>query len=253
MQVRGPHPDQSNRDFKVKRANKQNQTRANSPRLRKETGRSRRRLIMENLEQRQLLSATGFQSPGGNGGESGYRFTTLARNIGSVDAVRLNEVESNDTFGTAQVLPLGTGPGGVDTIDVSGTLSTGDFGSRIFPDVDYFALDLQAGDILDVATIGSVGAVDVFYSPNQHWFGSEGNAPVTGPEGILFPFESPLQTLGDITAAQTVPETGRYYLQVSVGPTSGIYTMGLRVYRPVMEQAPIGQQQVLYLDFDGAT
>lgn len=205
---------------------------------------------MEGLEQRQLLSATGFQSPSGGGGDTGWRFSTMARNIGTVNAVQISEVESNNTFATAQVIPLGTTAGLVDTIDVGGRLTYADQALRIPSDVDYFAVDLQAGDILDIATIGSVGAVDVFYSPNQHWFGAELDASFTG---TTYPYASPLQTLGDITAAQTIPQTGRYYIQLTVGATEGLYTMGLRVYRPVLEDAPVGQKQILFLDFDGAT
>lgn len=235
----------------MKRSNSQNQGRANSRRERKATKPvHRRRLLMEGLEKRELLAVTGFASPSGGGGDTGFRFTTMARNIGSVNAVQISEVESNNTFGTAQVLPLGTGPGQIDTIDVSGRLTAADFATRRLQDIDYYALDLQAGDILDIATIGSVGAIDVFYSPNNPWFGAELDASFVG---TTYPFASPLQTLGDITAAQTVPATGRYYVQLTLGDAEGLYTMGLRVYRPVMEQAPVGTKQVLFVDFNGAS
>jgi hypothetical protein len=174
----------------------------------------------------------------------------MARNIGTVTAFRVTEVEPNSTFGQAQLLPLGTGAGDRNTIDVAGQLTLANPATRTFADVDYFAVDLEAGDILDIATLGSVGAVDVFYAPNQPWFGAEIDASLGG---TAYPYASPLQTLGDITIAQTVPVTGRYYIQLSVGAIEGSYTMGLRAYRPVMEQAPIGQKQVLYLDFNGAS
>lgn len=205
---------------------------------------------MEGLERRELMAFNSFASPSGNDGGAGYRFSTMARNVGTVNAFRVAEVEPNNTFATAQVLPLGTGQGQRDTIDVSGQLNFGTLTPRVFPDVDYFAVDLKAGDILDIATFGSVGAVDVFYAPNQPWFGAEGDA---SGAGTFYPFESPLQTAGDITIAQTVPRDGRYFIQLSVGATEGSYTMGLRAYRPVMEQAPIGQKQILFLDFDGAS
>jgi hypothetical protein len=205
--------------------------------------------MMEGLEDRRLLAVNAFGPSGGND-DTGYRLTTLARNIGTVTAFQLNESEPNNSFGSAQLINLGTGPGQARTIDVSGSLRFANPITRTQADIDYFAVDLQAGDILDIATIGSVGAVDVFYAPNRPWFGAELDASFTGTS---YPYDSPLQTLGDITAAQTVPVSGRYYIQLTVGPTEGLYTMGLRVYRPVMEQAPVGQKQILFLDFDGAS
>lgn len=224
---------------------------------------AKRRLTLEGLEARQLLAANLF--PGGAfAADVGVRTVTQARNVGSVPAFVAAESESlgtvglNDTKATAEFLPLGTGPDDEDTIDVSGSLSLVDFTNRIPEDVDWFRFDLRAGDILDVSVSGGVGEFDVFYQdtlPYQygdHLFGANvnaaGNSTLTSP----YPFKSPLQTAGDAIGATVVPFDGTYYLRVAPDGTSGSYTAGLRVYRPVLESEPIGTEQVLFLDFDGA-
>ncbi|MCC9601398.1 Ig-like domain-containing protein [Stieleria sp. JC731] len=223
----------------------------------------KRRLLMENLEGRRLLASDTAFTPVPV--DPALFAAQLPRNVGTVTAMQIGENETagvrggNDTIATAQVLPLGTLASQEDTIDVSGSLNIS-FNSQnqIISDVDYFAVDLQAGDILDIALIGAQGNFSVSYgpgtqAPGRFWFGTDSNQslldPVTGE--VLYAKGSPLQTLGSAVGAQVVPETGRYYIGLAPAAVSANYTMGLRAYRPVIEQAPLGAQQIMYLDFDG--
>ncbi|MFK8114500.1 MAG: Ig-like domain-containing protein [Rubripirellula sp.] len=220
-----------------------------SPRKRSDR-KSRRRLMMEGLEQRQLLAGD-ILLPNV---PSGFAQFSGPRNVGTVQAASFIESETttesglNDFFGDADLVPLGTGPGQQNTIDVTGSMLFTAFPNdptRFDVDIDTFALDLRAGDILDIATLGTAGTVDLSYSNGTQWFSTD------TPQAGFYPADSPLQTLGNVTIAHVVPEDGRYYLSVSPIDTTGNYTLGLRAYRPVAEQLPIGGQQVIFLDFDG--
>ncbi len=204
---------------------------------------------MEGLESRQLLAAEVFLP------NVSVPLFTGPRNIGAVQATQhfeketLGQTGKNDYYLSADYLPLGTAPGKQATIDVRGSLPVNSFTNNPFEfstDLDVYAFDLRAGDILDIATIGAAGTIDVSYADGRHWFGTDIN------QAIFYPADSPLQTFGNAVAAQVVPEDGRYYLTVSPVDTTANYTVGLRTYRPVVEQLPIGAQQVIFLDFDGA-
>ena len=219
---------------------------------------------MEDLESRRLLSANG-------GGvtpptvDPALFAPQNPRNVGTVVAFQYNEDESgtnrglNDTFNRAEVLPLGTLPGQEDTIDVNGSMGLAFNGqNQIVTDVDTYAVDLRAGDIFDISLTGSAGNINIFYGtgtsrPGAFWFGTDINTAVSDPltGEALYAKGSPLQTVGTAVAAQTIPEDGRYYIALAPSNTVNNYTMGLRVYRPVLEQAPIGAKQIVYVDFDG--
>ncbi len=216
------------------------------------TSKRKRRLTLEGLEQRQLMAANVLPTSAIFSGP---------RNVGSVQAFSVIESEGtgeqgvNDTFATAQFVPLGTAAGKRDTIDIRGTLPfTFTTGSpAILSDLDTYAFDLQAGDILDISGTGAVGSVNMFYGFANSFHANGGSWFSTDtPQAAFYPINSPLQTAGNITIAQVVPETGRYYLTVAPGNTNSNYTLGLRAYRPITEKLPIGSQQVLFLDFDGA-
>jgi large repetitive protein len=221
-----------------------------SPRQRSDHS-SRRRLMMEGLEQRRMMAGD-ILLPGNVTGPSTF---TGPRNVGAVQAARFTESETfgetdgNDILSTADFVPLGTGAGQQHTIDVTGSMAYTAFPNdptRFDVDLDTFAFDLRAGDILDIAAFGSAGTIDVSYANGSNWFATD------TPQGVIYPADSPLQTDGNLQIAQVVPETGRYFLTISPIDTSSVYTLGLRVYRPVSESLAIGQQQIIFLDFDGA-
>ena len=226
----------------------------------------KRRLMMENLESRQLfavLTEIPLQPAPTN-----LPLYTQARNIGSVAAFNYTEVEGfttsngNNTRNTAEFLPLGTGPGQQDTIDIVGSLPFGTTltNTGFTNDLDYYAFDLRSGDIVDIATQGAAGnfaiqgpyganglplpgqpSVTVSYASNL----PIGAVPAIGGDG------SPLQTQGNVTGQFIAPADGRYYVLVSAITQTTSYTLGLRAYRPVTESLAYGDAQILYLDWEG--
>ncbi|WDQ16595.1 Ig-like domain-containing protein [Rhodopirellula sp. P2] len=231
----------------------------------------KRRLMMEGLENRQLLAAGGIipSSPALDEYEG-------PRNVGTVAAFPVAEVESRGEFGEndftnandSQFLPLGNAAGKRDTIDVTGTAGFTSASSTSFEtDIDVYRFDLEAGDILDIASLGGTTSFTVY---GQARLDSSGNAitypgevPVFGSRASIwygadtpedtYPANSPLQTLGNAHFAQVIPQTGTYYVEVAAQSTNVDYTLGLRTYRPVTESLPVGQSQKLYLDFDGGS
>ncbi|MEM8912271.1 MAG: Ig-like domain-containing protein [Planctomycetota bacterium] len=216
----------------------------------------KRRLSLEGLETRQLLAGEiGLIESDGTLDEFDG-----PRNIGTVTAQQVTEDENfgdfgeNDFFQDAQFLSLGTAPGKRDTIDVTGSAGFVVRGSDSFTtDIDVFSFDLQAGDILDVATLGSTAQFTTLLPDGSIWFGVDNADPLLGgfAQSTTYPSDSPLQTLGNQAFAQIVPEDGRYYVVVAAEGATSNYTLGLRAYRPVTESLPTGEQQILYLDFDG--
>ena len=220
----------------------------NSKRDRAARANKKRRLKMEGLEARQLLAANIFLP------DVDLDLYDGPRNVGSVQALQLTEREQitqagqNDVIAKAELIPLGNGPGQSDTIDLRGSMQyslyTSDFGG-INVDIDTFAFDLKAGDVLDIATLGTAGTIDLFDEQGIFWAGAD------SPTSSSTPVDSPIQTIGNSTLAVVVPEDGRYYLSVTPLDTSSNYILGLRTYRPVAEQLPVGVGQVIYMDLDG--
>ncbi len=219
-------------------------------RPREDRAKKKRRLMMEGLEKRELLAVDVLIPTVPN-----IPQFTGPRNLGTVQAFQFLESENisesglNDANFNADLVPLGNGPGQQNTVDINGTMSFTAFPNdplSFATDVDTFAFDLKAGDILDISMIGTAGSLDLFYENGGRWFATD------TPQAAFYPADSPLQTLGNITAAQVVPEDGRYFLTVSPIDTTVTYTIGLRTYRPIVEQFPVGTQQFIFLDFDGA-
>ncbi len=153
------------------------------------------------------------------------------------------EVEPNNIRATANFLPLGNGSGQNAVVNVSGQMA------NTF-DEDFYAFDLKKGDILD-ARIQSSGTI-----PGAILYNSIGTE-LLYTKGLFLPTaggvattKSPRFTTGSTTLTYIIDTDGRYFFRV--GDATGAYTANLRTYRNTLEQEPIGTQQVLFLDFDGA-
>ena len=225
----------------------------------------RRRMMMEGLEDRRMMAVL-TEVPTQAIPASFPNFDAV-RNVGTVPSFVYSEMESfenstqNNTRTTAEFLPFGTGPGQEDTIDVSGTLPfrTTPANNVNLTDIDTYAFDLRAGDIIDIATSGSAGEFVV-----QGPFLVDANGNVTGsPPGnpstaVSFAssvavggLSTPLQTQGNATGVIVAPDDGRYFLSVTTGGLLTTYGIGLRAYRPATESLVVGDAQILYLDFEG--
>lgn len=166
------------------------------------------------------------------------------------------ETEPNNGVNSANYLPLGTASGKYSTVTVAGSLPPNTLG-LLSNDADYYSFDLRAGDILDAVVDGAPTLLDVWdislQTPNaQELIGSQVLVP------NIYPDSSPLSdgdllTGGvdnrDASLQYVIPTDGRYMFRVSGGVNN--YTATLRVYRPVLENTPVGTRQILYLDFDG--
>ena len=209
-----------------------------------------RRLNMEGLEERRLLAV--MQDLPTAPAPDNLTEYTFARNIGAVQAFTYTESESfvetgsNDSIYNADKVPVGTGFGEQDTVDIFGFLPTaaGQTQTGLTADLDTFELDLRGGDILDVAVTGVAGQFVVRDSFGQTVFGSV--APLALPQ-------APLQSVGNASGAWVVPRDGTYFLTVAPDAVAlgGPYTIGLRAYRPLTEELEVGDAQIIYLDFDG--
>ena len=210
----------------------------------------RRRLNMEGLEERRLLAV--MQDIPTAPAPDDLTEYTFARNIGAVQAFTYNESESfaetgsNDSIYNADKVPVGTGFGEQDTVDIFGFLPTfpGQTQTGLTADLDTFELDLRGGDILDVSVDGSAGQFVVRDTFGRTVFGS--SAPFALPQ-------APLQDVGNASGAWVVPREGTYFLTVApdLVAVGGAYTIGLRAYRPLTEELEVGDAQIIYLDFDG--
>ena len=122
--------------------------------------------MMEKMEDRRLLAAVPVEIPTVN-----YPTFNGPQNIGVAQAFNYSESEGigqrggNDGIFNADFVPLGTGVGQQDKIDITGdvgiTIATPPYtlpDGTIIPatfntDIDTYAFDLRAGDILDIATL----------------------------------------------------------------------------------------------------
>ena len=214
-------------------------------------GMRKRTLMLEGLEQRQLMAADIPTIPLGS-----LPTFDAPRNIGTVASFSYVEKEAitslgnNDFYTDAEIIPLGNQPGQRNTIDISGTFNFGTrppLGGGFNTDVDVYGFDLKAGDILDIATQGSAIEYTVYYDNGRIWYG------VDDLQSTGVPANSPIQTIGNATFAQVIPEDGRYYVEVAANVGAPDYKIGMRTYRPTSEKLPIGAQQVIFVDFDGGT
>lgn len=165
---------------------------------------------------------------------------------GAGPSTQVAEVEPNNTYSQAQFINLGNLPGQFQQADVLGTLPRV---LNVF-DEDLFAVNLQAGDIVDIRLTGASPNFDVSMLNGSGVELVGNNLPITGG----YPAVSPLtisRTLDGtaVSLAAIAPADGRYYIRVGGDQA---YSMRLRTYRNPIEAEPIGTKQKIFLDFDGA-
>lgn len=173
-----------------------------------------------------------------NGGSSSTGGSSTPGSGEMNNPLAISEREVNNFVSSAQLLPLSSS----QPVNVSGIFST-------LLDEDYFALDLKKGDILDARLVGVPGSrptLALLDSGTQELLFAQGRFL----NGTAFPPSSPLYTDGSTTLPYVIGTTGRYYLRAGDG--IGSYVLNLRVHRSSFEKEPIGTQQILYVDFDGA-
>lgn len=198
----------------------------------------------------QYLEAKGTGGSGSGGGTASAEYDGTS--------ISVVEAEPNNGFQSAQLLPIANH----SAVVVTGT-------STNALDDEYFAVDLTAGDIIDVNVQSSFAAlinlpfVSLYNSAKKELVTSQWQ-PFGQP---ILPPSSPLTSgltqanLGDVTLHYVIPTTGRYYLRLSdVASTIGTpttppspvnYSMNLKRFRPSIEAEPAGTKQILYLDFEG--
>jgi hypothetical protein len=108
-------------------------------------------------------------------------------------------------------------------------------------DVDYYAVNLKAGDILSASSTGVADQVTFFDPEGQEVFGS--SQDFSG----IYPILSPLAGGGNAVADHVAPKDGRYYVAIEGKP--GKYDVTLEVFRPNTETKKV--TQTIFLDFDG--
>jgi hypothetical protein len=177
---------------------------------------------------------SGLSGSGSSGGGEGTAFSTV-------------EVEPNNRPTQGQLLPLGTSAGKSQTVTVTGQLPVVN-GVR---DVDYYAFDALAGDIITVKLTSAATP-----TPFDVSIVTAGDSPIIGAtdnqlRGISPPTSPLSDTVSPVAFAAVMQTSGRYYVRVSDGTQN--YSLRLEARRPSIEAEPIGTRQIVYVDFDGAT
>src|SRR5262245_17288677 len=131
---------------------------------------------------------------------------------------------------------------------VAGVASEGDYSVTIGVsnnEIDYYSFDLQAGDILGALLVDGADHVELY--------GPDGTLLVGSffDDNVFLPESSPLPGGGFSSVSYVINTPGRYTVGVSYGNAD--YNLQLRAFRPALEEQPVFNHQVLFLDFDGAT
>jgi hypothetical protein len=187
----------------------------------------------------------------------GAGFTTIAtRTDGSdLDTVLTvfdasgKEIASNDTVGvsTDARLEIELAAGADHIVRVTGAENTGGAYELALAagegkgDKDFFAVDLEAGDVLGASVTGAARRVAVHDTRGREVMGSRQDF-----SGV-YPPESPLPGGGNAVADFVAPRDGRYHVGVEDG--TGRYELTVRAFRPGSETAG---PQTVFVDFDGA-
>jgi hypothetical protein len=145
----------------------------------------------------------------------------------------------NDSIRTAErIRGVGTAPGAHARARVLGQLSS----TPQAPDVDYYRVDLRAGDVVGAQVTGAALAVGIHDPAGVLVQGSAQDF------SALYPAASPLPRGGNAVADHVASVSGTHYLAVADG--SGQYELAVQVHRPPLEREIV--PQVIFLDFDGA-
>ncbi len=113
-------------------------------------------------------------------------------------------------------------------------------------DVDFFAFDLAAGDVIGATVSGGATELTVYRLDGTQMVGAEG----TDVASALYPAESPLPGGGNTTFAYVAEEPGDYAVQID--GAAGRYDAKVEAYRPGSETDQAESVQTVFLDFDGA-
>ena len=113
-------------------------------------------------------------------------------------------------------------------------------------DADFYAIDLNPGDIVGVNSFGGANFLSAF-DPN----GVERISNSQRQAATDYPEDSPLPGDGVADIAFVATTAGTHYIR-ALGTRTGNYKLEMRVFRPVLEDEPAGTQQIIFLDFDGA-
>lgn len=147
---------------------------------------------------------------------------------------------TNNTQATGELIAnLGTGNGESTFATVNGTLANA-------ADIDFYLVELSAGDIIS-ANVTGAGTTLTLFDPAT-------TLRIRSSQDLtsIHPASSPLLGGGNAALSYVVDADGVYAISVDASG-SGAYQLQLGVFRPVLEQAPPGTTQILYLDFDGGT
>lgn len=131
----------------------------------------------------------------------------------------------------------------------AGTRAEGNYNLTIglnATDIDYYAVELEAGDILGANVYGAGQTLSIYSPTYVEMFSSSRFL------ADLYPEDSPLPGDGNASASIVAPVSGTYY--VSVTGDRGLYDLQLRAFRPELETQMAGPEsvQIIYVDFDGA-
>lgn len=165
-----------------------------------------------------------------------------------LSATQVLEVENNDTIFAAQMLPGGFDPGESSYLRVEGSFASAS-------DTDVYLVELEAGDMLDVALFSNNTSqdfqVDIINSA------ADNTILVDGDVGILRPDTNiPLASaagFGSRATGSSVTATRDETFLIAVNGESGPYGLELDISRPALEEEAYGTAQVFFLEFHGGT
>ncbi|MGI9429253.1 MAG: pre-peptidase C-terminal domain-containing protein, partial [Bythopirellula sp.] len=185
------------------------------------------------------VTALGYLGPEPQiGGSSAESSATQSGGGGVASLIATGESEPNNTLAGATPLSLGFDGLEDPEVDVYAQLSSSG-------DVDYYALQLEPGDILNLAVDGAGQKVSLRNGSGTELISSTFNI------SAIYPATSPLLIDGNASVARVIDEAGVYY--VGVTGSTGPYELNLRLFRPALEANPVGTRQSIFLDFDGET